>query len=576
MAIIDKIDKLSGTDTRSRNITQAIDKYSGKGPSKNIDDAVKKLDETGTLGKMGIKERIDHLSNAQTMSRNITQSIDRHTNKGPSKNIEEALKWWEDPTPPGPGITEAYAVFDSADGSLVFFRDEPGKYSEGQVEDTKTYFTGVETKTSGFGWTSKNTNVTNIRFEDVAKPISTKEWFSNAGNITSIDGLDKLDTSNVTNMSMMFRGCNTLTSLDVSGFVTSNVTNMSMMFNFCNALTSLDVSGFDTSSVTNLSAMFSGCNTLTSLDVSGFNTSNVTRIDTMFANCNALTSLDVSGFNTSKVTDMYYLFSGCNALKSLDVSDFNTSNVGYLGHMFNDCEALTSLDVSGFDTSNVGDMSYMFSGCNALTSLDVSGFDTSSVPDMDHMFSGCNALTTDITINDISKYSEDMFTNAATTPPAKITLYGEGTVTSADIDTFIASVKDVSPDSNIVNGMQSGNVVFDEDVVWDFDGDNPPSTYVSLTPLIPIEDTSISDAKYIIQISNPQMREYLGGDPMYGEWLDAICTAHRYITSADNRIVLSTTIVHSDGYGGWAFEFADESGEGYVPTKLHLYVEKKD
>lgn len=44
MPILEKIDKLSGTKTRSRNITQAIDKLTGKGPSKNIEEAVKKMD----------------------------------------------------------------------------------------------------------------------------------------------------------------------------------------------------------------------------------------------------------------------------------------------------------------------------------------------------------------------------------------------------------------------------------------------------------------------------------------------------------------------------------------------------
>lgn len=44
MSIVKEIDKLSGTDTMSRNITQAIDKLTGKGPSRNIGDAVSKMD----------------------------------------------------------------------------------------------------------------------------------------------------------------------------------------------------------------------------------------------------------------------------------------------------------------------------------------------------------------------------------------------------------------------------------------------------------------------------------------------------------------------------------------------------
>ena len=44
MGIVEKIDRISGTNVRSKNITQAIDKLTGKGPSKNIEDAVKKMD----------------------------------------------------------------------------------------------------------------------------------------------------------------------------------------------------------------------------------------------------------------------------------------------------------------------------------------------------------------------------------------------------------------------------------------------------------------------------------------------------------------------------------------------------
>ena len=38
----------------------------------------------------------------------------------------------------------AYAVFDSTDNSLTFFRDEPDKYNNGQVDGTKTYYANFE------------------------------------------------------------------------------------------------------------------------------------------------------------------------------------------------------------------------------------------------------------------------------------------------------------------------------------------------------------------------------------------------------------------------------------------------
>ncbi|KAB5914983.1 BspA family leucine-rich repeat surface protein, partial [Bifidobacterium adolescentis] len=49
-------------------------------------------------------------------------------------------------------------------------------------------------------------------------------------NVTEIEGLSQLDTSNVTDMRSMFYGMSSVTSLDVSGFDTSNVTTMKNMF----------------------------------------------------------------------------------------------------------------------------------------------------------------------------------------------------------------------------------------------------------------------------------------------------------------------------------------------------------
>ena len=216
--------------------------------------------------------------------------------------------------------------------------------------------------------------------------------FSECSNLTAIEGLDRLDTSNATDMSCMFDGCSGLTELDVSGFDTSKVKNMWGMFGGCSGLTELDVSGFDTANVIDMANMFAICSGLTELDLSGFNTANVTNMGNMFDFCGGLSLLDISGFDTSKVTDMGAMFQKCSSLTSLDISSFDTSNVESMSYMFAYCSSLTSLDVSGFDTSNVTNMRFMFGACSGLTELDISGFDTSNVTDMRYMFSGCSGL----------------------------------------------------------------------------------------------------------------------------------------------------------------------------------------
>ena len=255
-----------------------------------------------------------------------------------------------------------------------------------------------------FGVCSGLTSLDVSKF-NTSKVTSMSQMFNGCSKLTSLD-VSKLDTSNVTSMSWMFSGCSGLTSLDVSKFNTSKVTDMTSMFYGCSKLTSLDVSKLDTSNVTHMSKMFYQCYKLKSIDVSKFNTSKVTNMSDMLWGCNGLTSLDVSKFDTSNVTNMSGMFA-CGSLINLDVSEFDTSNVTNMGSMFSYCRSLTSLDVSKFNTSNVTNMSSMFDGCSGLTSLDVSKFDTSKVTNMSKMFYQCYKLKS----IDVSKFNTSNVTN---------------------------------------------------------------------------------------------------------------------------------------------------------------------
>ena len=192
------------------------------------------------------------------------------------------------------------------------------------------------------------------------------------------------------NTSNMFDGCKNLLSIDFDSFNidTSNVSTMSFMFYGCNSLTTLDLSSFDTSNVTDMYSMFDECNSLATLDLSSFNTSNVSNMSFMFRNCWSLKTLDLSSFDTSNVSNMSYMFYGCWSLTTLDLSSFNTSNVTDMSYMFYGCSKLTILDLSSFNTSNVTDMSYMFSACSTLT--EIKGIiDLKSTSNLNHAFEGC-------------------------------------------------------------------------------------------------------------------------------------------------------------------------------------------
>ena len=301
---------------------------------------------------------------------------------------------------------ESYAVFDEATNTLTFKHDTnkpAGAFALNEGENAPGWY-----KPNADG---DNTNIIKKVVFDAsfanARPTSCCEWFNGCTDLTTIEGIEYLNTENVTDMSGMFWGCAALTTLDVSHFDTQNVTDMSYMFSNCFALTTLNVSNFNTQNVTNMYYMFSDCTALTTLDVSNFNTQNVTDMSGMFSECRALTTLDVSNFNTQNVTDMSYMFFDCSAITTLDIANFDTKNVTDMSYMFSDCKALKTLDVSNFNTKNVTDMNYMFSGCKALTTLDVSNFDTQNVTYMSNMFNNCSALTT----LDVSNFDTKNVTN---------------------------------------------------------------------------------------------------------------------------------------------------------------------
>ncbi|MEE1360548.1 MAG: BspA family leucine-rich repeat surface protein [Segatella copri] len=231
------------------------------------------------------------------------------------------------------GGFHAYAEFDGT-GTLTFRR---GVSKPEEAYDLNEGANAPE-------WSDQSTNINKVVFDASfanARPTSCYEWFNGCYNLTEIEGIENLNTEEVTNMGSMFSGCYDLTQLDLSNFDTQNVENMSDMFVSCLDLKSLNVSNFDTQKVKDMNFMFYHCPSLTSLDVSNFNTQNVENMRYMFSSCSGLTSLDLSNFDTKEVTNMSKMFWDSSALKTIYVSDkFVTTKVSSGANMFQDCENL--------------------------------------------------------------------------------------------------------------------------------------------------------------------------------------------------------------------------------------------
>ena len=330
-----------------------------------------------------------------------------------------------------------YAEFDNATGTLTFCYK--GVKPEGAY-DLNVGGSDPEWKTLG---TNVNKVVFNASFAN-ARPTSCYYWFCGCSKLTDIEGIENLNTENVTNMNSMFDRCSALTLLDLTNFNTAKVSDMSYMFMGCSALTTIFVSDkFVTDRVTDGRDMFHMCiNLIGAIEYDG------SKSDHTYANYdngyfspeggfhayakfnNATGTLTFSrglskpagaydlnvgnntpewstqkedinkvvfdaSFANARPTSCYKWFDMCTSLTEIEgIENLNTEKVTNMGSMFSGCHVLNPLDVSNFDTQNVEDMSCMFSNCEGLNSLDLSKFDTQKVTNMNSMFWNSSALTT--------------------------------------------------------------------------------------------------------------------------------------------------------------------------------------
>ena len=407
---------------------------------------------------------------------------------------------------------EAYAVY-SPSRILTFYYDDKNldRQSDGQV-----YFLGT------LAWTGSDLETVQFdpSFADY-KPTSTASWFMNCSNLSSVDGLKYLNTSEVTDMSSMFSGCMYLTSLDLSSFDTGKVTDMSSMFSGCSSLVTIKVGdGWTTAKVTNSDYMFYDCTSLRGCNGTVYNESHIdnayARVDGNGGQGYLTGSVPYVVLNTfSKMLTFYYddknldrqsdgqvYFLGTLAWTGSDLETvmFDSSFAHYkptsTASWFMNCSSLLSVDgLKYLNTSEVTDMSSMFSGCMYLTSLDLSGFDTGKVTNMSSMFAGCSSLVT-ITVGDgwtTSKVtsSDNMFYDCGSLKGGNGTSYNASYTdkTYARIDGkegpgyFTAS-----PESSIATGIESVN--------------NGKQATVSHAPMFNLQGQRVNDSYKGVVIQN--------------------------------------------------------------------------
>ncbi len=102
---------------------------------------------------------------------------------------------------------ESYAVFNEDTGTLTFKHDTKkpaGAYSLNVGQKTPAWFAAGETHGVN------NNRIKKVVFDasfDEARPTSCSWWFYGCNELTTIEGIENLNTEKVTNMYAMFKGC---------------------------------------------------------------------------------------------------------------------------------------------------------------------------------------------------------------------------------------------------------------------------------------------------------------------------------------------------------------------------------
>lgn len=153
-----------------------------------------------------------------------------------SSSEQAILPGFNDPDPKPVSYTPVYAT---AFGDTIILATVPVEEWHSQESDCppREISNGGRVKCNGEHETE--TPITKVVILEDLIPRVCSGWFRDMIHLEKIDGLDKLHTHQVSDMSYMFAGCEKLKDLDLSTWDVSNVTDMTDMFQDCISLEEL-------------------------------------------------------------------------------------------------------------------------------------------------------------------------------------------------------------------------------------------------------------------------------------------------------------------------------------------------
>ena len=274
----------------------------------------------------------------------------------------------------GGAIDRKYAYAMLENNVLTFY------YDNKRAEKTGVRCDLTKSWTNSWGNQNKDDDIRKVVFDpsfaNYHSLTSTAGWFYNCTNLTEFEHLEYLNTENVTDMYIMFAGCSSLTSLDLSNFVTDNVTDMNAMFYDCQFLQTIYVTeNWNMDKVTDSDYMFANCLRLVGQEGTKYD---YFHYDNAYARIDQ--GNDLPGYFTCKIP----------APEGLDISEANFPDENFRSWLFSqdygsdgvltdeEIENITSIDVGNKNIQSLKGievftaLTELLCNSNQLTFLDVS------------------------------------------------------------------------------------------------------------------------------------------------------------------------------------------------------------
>ncbi|AEM22425.1 hypothetical protein Bint_1809 [Brachyspira intermedia PWS/A] len=217
-----------------------------------------------------------------------------------------------------------------------------------------------------------------IKLSDVDTSLITdmSELFQKSQR-KDFEGIEDWDTSNVENMSWMFRECFSFNE-PLDKWDTSNVINMKGMFSLAKAFNQ-NINNWNVSKVADMSYMFNACDYFNQ-PLNDWDVSNVKTMEAMFHSALSFNQ-PLDKWNTSKVENMHEMFCRCKQFNQ-PLNSWNVSNVKTMEAMFYSADSFNQ-PLDKWNTKKLSKMYSMFKYTDSYDCYDsLANWDLNKVSDI--------------------------------------------------------------------------------------------------------------------------------------------------------------------------------------------------